>query len=459
MLFYRYLYDTFAAGETKTFTVTSPVPRVLSILRFFHLDKKDAYLTIDYKRRRWVTLDTTSATEAAPGFPLDLLVEQRSFLVVSIKNTKASEQDIFLSLVFDSQADVKHESKIKISSYAYTAEEDSHVVLTGIARRRLWIDALYQMAAPPDDIKFYIDGTLIDYSQNIPQSSANHNFYFLLEHPLDAQQELIYEPFRVPPVMDTRLVLLYHELDADQEVEIESSPFPFFPVIPPYPYLPYSPTPFDPTPPYIPIPDEPPIDPNVPIIPYDPVPVEDWDYAELEDVPYFKTPIPIAFTLKNRISNQPFAVSALRPSFFPSASTGIPTKVGPNFQKTLSHLLGEALFNTVPLRCTETGQLITTNLKDDYQVLSYQHTDADYHDYFFYLPLTHISLKTGTAAWKVRIFTVYKWLSQYLITDMDEIDLAADTESFFPFYAVAVSLSCPTASGGSPQTITGMVEF
>lgn len=459
MLFYRYLFDTFTAGETKTFTVVSPVPRVLSILRFFHLDKKDAYLTIDYKRRRWATLDTTGATEVAPGFPLDLLVEQRSFLVVSIKNTNASEQDIYLSLCFDSQADVNHESKVKISSYAYTAEEDSHVVLTGIPRRRLWIDALYQMAAPPDDIKFYIDGTLIDYSQNIPQQAANHNFYFLLEHPLDAQQELVFEPFRVPPVMDTRLVLLYHELDADQEVETESKPFPFFPVVPPFPNVPYTPTPIQPTPPEPVIPVEPIIPPGPVIPPKIIVEVEDWDYGELEDVPFFKTPIPIPFTLKNRITNQPFALSALRPSFFPTAATAIPTKVGPNFQKTLSHLLGEALFNTVPLRCTETGQLITTNIKDDYQVISYEHTDADYHDYFFYLPFTHVTLKTGTAAWKLRIFTVFKWLSQYLITDNDEIDLAADTESFFPFYAVAISLSCPTASGGSPQTITGIAEF
>ncbi|GAI13354.1 unnamed protein product, partial [marine sediment metagenome] len=87
------------------------------------------------------------------------------------------------------------------------------------------------------------------------------------------------------------------------------------------------------------------------------------------------------------------------------------------------------------------------------------HDHANYADYFFPMPFTHLTLKTGAAGWKLRVLTVYKWLSKYDVSEMDEINLDASSESFLPFYAVGFSLQCPTASGGSPQTITGLLEF
>lgn len=459
MILYRFFYDTFNAGETKSFGIFTPAPTMQSKLCFFHLANKDAQLLISYRARRIVTLDTTQASDFPPGFPLNLVVEQHRLLFITITNTSASPQDIFLTCVWDTQVKPYPKSIVKISSYGYTSEGDSRVVLKGIPNRKLWLDCIYQMYSPPDPMLFYLDGNLIEESRNIVQASTNHNFYWLMEHPLYSGSELVYEPFRVPPVMDTRLVLLYHDMPFDAEVTKESSPFPYFPFLPPYPYIPYTPTPMDPTPSR---PDLPEVDIVIPefiIPPYEPVEPEEFEYIEMEDLPPFKTAIPLTFAQKNKITHQPMVTSQLRPSFFPTVSTARREKVSADYTKTFSHLLGEGIFNTIPLRASETGQLITTNTKDHYQVINYQHADANYQDYSFELPFTHITLKTGAAAWKVKILTIYKWLSLYGVQDMDEIDLAADTESFFPFYGVILSLCCPTASVPSPQTITGMVEF
>ena len=459
MILYRYFYDTFTAGETKSFTIFSAAPTMQSKLCFIHLYNKDSRLIISYRGHRIVDLDTSEADDFPPGFPLNLIVQQYHCLVVSLKNTDAASQDIYLTLVWDTQVTPYPESIIKISSYGYTASTDTHLVLKGIPNRKLWLDCVYQMKAPPDDIIFHLDGVEIQKSMNIPQASANHNYYWLQEHPLFSHSEFTYTPWRVDPSINTRLVLLYHDLPFDAEVTQESAPFPYFPLIPPYPFIPYTPTPIPYTPPYPPIEPEPPFPPHPDVIPYDPSVLEEWEIIEMEELSPFKTAIPLTFAQKNKITNQPIMTSSLRPSFFPSASMARREKVAPDYIKTFSHILGEGIFNTIPFRVTETGQLISTNVKDHYQVIDYEHTDANYHDYAFELPFTHLYLKTGSAAWKVKFLTVYKWLSLFDVQNMDEIDLAASSESFFPYYAVILSLCCPTASGGSPQSITGLIEF
>lgn len=350
---------------------------------------------------------------------------------------------------------------LRYKSFEHTAAiYKNMVLLEGEAGRLFWVEAVFQLAGPPDYFELFLNDERIALVDRLYAQATNKYFYYMLEHPLWSDDLLTIKIKRdPPPVIDTHLLILYHDLPSTVGELADSTPFPYNPYFPPWPYIPYPPTPDPPTPPYPPDPPWPPMPPGPPIPPFPPLPEEDIVYADFVDVPGFKTPIPITFSQKNRISNTPYVVSSLRPSFFPSHSLGKRATVPFDYTRSFSHLLAEGLFQTIPLRCTETGQLISTNTKDDYRVLSYTHDHANYTSYFFDVPFTHLSLKTGAAAWNLKVLTVYNWLSKYDVSEMDEITLDASGENFLPFYAVGFSLQCPTASGGSPQTITGLLEF
>jgi len=350
---------------------------------------------------------------------------------------------------------------LRLKSFGHTATDfENLVVLEGESNRLFWLESVTLLSSPPDWFDLFINDYHISHVDRVISKKENKYFFYLFEHPLRGGDQLTFGPKRPPPpVINTRLLILYHDLPDTAELLPESSPFPYNPYTPPFPWPPFSPTPDPPWPPYPPDPPWPPYPPLPPIPPFPPADEEDFVYRDFAQVPEFKTPIPVTFSQKNRLKNTPYVSSALRPSFFPPDSFVRRANVNIDYTRNFSHVLAEGVFNTIPLRCTETGQLITTNVKDDYTVLSYTHDHANYTDYFFPMPFTHLTLKTGAAAWKLKVLTVYNWLSKYDVSNMDEISLDANAESFLPFYAVGFSLQCPTASGGSPQTITGMLEF
>ena len=345
-------------------------------------------------------------------------------------------------------------------------DRDRHVMMFGEANRIHYLDALY--------INVYVGTKLFLWFNDFPiaeiefsmQMYAKKLFHYPLEHLLLEADNLSYQQWKeFPGGADVVFSILYHDLPSDIEKLPDSYPYPTNPNLPPCPYIPVPPTPPPPNdleppePPYPPYPPFPPWPPYPPYPPIKPDEYKEWKPSDFEMLPDFKPAIPISMLKKNALVSAPYITSRLRLSFLPDSSFAQRSKLSLDYQKTFSHLMAEGIFQTVPLRATETAQLITTNVKDDYKVISYEHTDALYHDYYFELPFTHLTLNTGTAEWKLKILTVYKCLCRFLITDMDELTLSADTESFFPFYAVGISLQCPTASVAEPKTITGMVEF
>jgi len=336
-----------------------------------------------------------------------------------------------------------------------------HSLLWGVQSRLYWLDALFINAADIRYMYLSVNETLIAQIEPEVSVPANNYFYYVLEHPLIPGDRFIFQqdPIGGGAFTDTLIHVLYHDLYLTTKEIPPSYHFPYIPDIPYYPYVPVPPSPVDPNPPYPPLPPEPPYPDIEPVPPFEPEEPEILVIPVSEEVTDFKSPIPVTFAQKNTIKHQPFVTSALRPSFFPKLSYAQRAKCAFDYTRSFSHLLAEGAFQTLPLRASETGQLITTNTKDDYRVISHQHSDANYHDYFLQIPFTHITFKTGPEAWKLKILPVYRWLSRYELTNMDEITLEASTTSYFPYYAISYSLKCPTASGGSPKTITGHIEF
>lgn len=345
-------------------------------------------------------------------------------------------------------------------------DRDKRIVLTGEPGRIYHIDAIYADLNTSTALFINIDDVFVADLWLLLKLWAPRVFYFVFEHTLGPGENLIFQQWKdFPGGMDLTCHILYHDLPSTVTSIPDSYPYPYNPNFPPYPFILIPPTPVvpvDPDPDWPPTPvvdPWPPWPPDPPWPPYPEVKYEELPYPEFEDVPDFKTAIPITISQKNKLLKTPYVTSSLRPSFFPSQSSGKRSQTQFNYTKAFSHQLAEGIFNTIPLRSSETGQSISTNTKDDYKVLSLTHDHANYTDYFYMMPFTHLTLKPGAAAWKLKVLTVYNWLSKVDISEMDEIDLAADKESYFPFYAIGFSLQCPTASGGSPQTITGMVEF
>ncbi len=345
-------------------------------------------------------------------------------------------------------------------------DRDKHVIMTGEPGRIHYLDYLHYNAGTGTRLYLWINDIQIFDIDLIHQIYSDRMIYYVLEWALLEGDTLSCQQWKeFPGGDDVEFAILYHDLPPDIGELPESYPYPTNPNVPPYPYIPVPPTPppvndiEPPEPPYPPDPPYPPWPPFPPFPPIDPDVYKDYVPPDYEIVPDFKPAIPISILKKNALVSAPYITSRLRLSFLGDSSFAQRSKLSLDYQKTFSHLMAEGIFQTVPLRATETAQLITTNVKDDYKVLSYTHTDADYHDYWFELPFTHLTLKTVSDEWNLKILTVYKWLCRFMITDMDELTLAVDTTSYFPFYAVGISLKCATASGGSPKTITGMIEF
>lgn len=353
--------------------------------------------------------------------------------------------------------------RLKSAFFAYD-DPEKRVVLTGEPGRIYHIDAIYADLNVSTFLSVHINDVFIAELWLKLKLWAPRVFYFVIEHTLGPGENLIFQQYGAIPG-DLTCHILYHDLPITVTSIPDSYPYPYNPNFPPFPWILIPPTPVDPIPPeppWPPWPPEPPEPPFPPFPPWPPIPIEPYEelpYPEFEDVPDFKTAIPINISQKNKLLKNPYVTSSLRPSFFPRQSSGKRSQTQFNFTKAFSHQLAEGIFNTIPLRSSETGQSISTNTKDDYKVLSLTHDHSNYADYFYRMPFTHLTLKTGAVAWKLKVLTVYNWLSKVDISEMDEIDLVADKESYLPFYAIGFSLQCPTASGGSPQTITGMVEF
>jgi len=349
--------------------------------------------------------------------------------------------------------------RIKSLSVGKTDLTKKHI-LSGEKGRLFWLDAFWCNEFEDRFFYLWLNDMLILQCKPEWIHPLNHYFYFLLEHPLFYGDRLTFQQSGYGgPTVDTLCHFMYHDLPEDVKTLPESYPFPFLPWVAPYPYIPQPPTPEPPQPPYPVLPEEPSWPDFPPEPPFDPVEPVEVEPPELEEVPDMKQYIPLTLAQKNRIIKTPYVTSSLRPSFFPSNSFGVRAQSSFNFTRSFSHLLAEGIFSTHPLRVSETGQVITTNVKDDYKVISHEHADTNYHDYFTDIPFTHLTLKTGAEAWTVKILTVYRWLSKYDLTDMDEMILAASTTSYFPFLAAGYSLKCPTASGGAHKTITGLLEF